>query len=193
MLHHFTPFVPRILTTPPSDILKARAHVLQVRSDEARDTESSSKGQSSLSRWSAYASATSSSESSTGYGSGSSISSDEDSILDDDAGLRKGRVGLPSWTVTELAGQVERHGQASAGKKPVVLFLEGYAVDVTEYASSHPGGMAVLMRHAVKSPEGGVEGVVVDSTAAFGGGLNNHGWSANEKMRSMRIARVTGF
>lgn len=190
-MHHFTPFIPSVRQTPPSDILKARAHVLHQYADAAQESESA-KGLSSASHWSAYASATSEGESSAGYGSSSSVSSDEDSLLDEDDGLRKRRVGLPTWTTAELAGHVEQHGKAAVGRKPVVLFLEGYAVDVTAYLSSHPGGVAVMMEHAVKPSDGSKAGVVVDSTAAFAGGLNDHGWSAKEKMRSMRIARITG-
>ncbi|KAK4704034.1 stearoyl-CoA desaturase (Delta-9 desaturase), partial [Phenoliferia sp. Uapishka_3] len=187
LLHHFTPLIPKIHQTPPSEILKARAHVLLQQSSAAEDDSDFDP----ISRWSAYASATSSGESSTDYGS--SISSDEDSLLEvelEEKPRQRRRGGLPSWTRQELALHVAEQGASTMGRKPIVLILEGYAVDATHYASNHPGGMAPLMDYAVKPAVGDKPEKMLDSTAAFSGGLNVHGWSAKEKMRSMRIARV---
>ena len=74
-----------------------------------------------------------------------------------------------------------------------MVLIDGYAVDATEYAMHHPGGTAVLREFAVEVPEGekaGKRAGIKDATEAFGGGLNDHGWSAREKMRSLRIAKI---
>lgn len=93
------------------------------------------------------------------------------------------------WTEGELLERVERlrltSRQAGVGA-PLVLLLEGYAVDATDYVGDHPGGVALLRKWAV----GGKQGVA-DSTGAFEG-LNNHGWSARERVKGLRIAEVRG-
>ncbi|KAL8276328.1 hypothetical protein RQP46_011253 [Phenoliferia psychrophenolica] len=77
LLHNFTPFVPRVQLTPPSDILKARAHVLSLQSDSARESETTTTDHS-LSRWSVYANAgaTSSGDSSSAGGTKSRSTKD---------------------------------------------------------------------------------------------------------------------
>lgn len=89
---------------------------------------------------------------------------------------------------------VDMDERKESKRRPLVLLLEGYAVDATAYASEHPGGMAYLREYAVPLSNGasGIGKELKDSTAAFEGGLNDHGWSAREKMRSLRIAKVAG-
>jgi len=92
--------------------------------------------------------------------------------------------------VAELTERVERLRATSrrAGvKAPVVLLLHRFAVDVTDYADDHPGGVSLLRKYAV----GGKGGGVVDCSEAFER-LNNHGWSARERMKGLRIAQVLG-
>lgn len=112
------------------------------------------------------------------------------------AGPRR-RQGLPEWTPVELVKRVESLASAPTGKRPVVVVVDEYALDVTEYAKQHPGGAAVLRQYAIgvktkpvsKSDEMSLDGYV-DASDAFNGGLNNHGWSARQKMTELRIARV---
>ncbi|ORY88843.1 fatty acid desaturase-domain-containing protein [Leucosporidium creatinivorum] len=147
-LHHLTPsLVPKIHQTPESEILKARAHVLEGRADRARSKEEAEESESS-------------------------------------ALGRKG--GLPRWTKKQLVQQVSSlRADSSEEKQPILLLLlEGFAVDVSAYASEHPGGVAILQEFAVSSEE-----EVKDATESFLE-LNDHGWSAREKMRGLRVARV---
>ena len=80
---------------------------------------------------------------------------------------------------------VDMDERKESKRRPFVLLLEGYAVDATAYASEHPGGMAYLREYAVPLSNGasGIGKELKDSTAAFEGGLNDHGWSAREKMQ----------
>lgn len=185
--------------TPASDILKARAHVLHLQSTAIEDSSDDPDvaHSSSLSRWSAYASATSSEADSTGYGSSESSSSTAswrseseygESLLEGSRrkGTRGNGGGLPRWTKAELVAHVGAEGEG-VRRTPIVLLLDGYAVDVTAYAREHPGGYALLVKYAVKGKAGGE---LVDATEAFSGGLNEHGWSARKKMRGMRVARI---
>lgn len=61
-------------------------------------------------------------------------------------------------------------------------------MDATNYASEHPGGVSILRKFAVKCDQKGLE----DATEAFFGGVNVHGWTAREKMKGMRLARLNG-
>lgn len=159
-------------------------------------------------------SGTSEAEETFGSSSGSSSSSSSElDALFDDARLnsrlaRRGRRAsrgsastkvsdsLPVWTKKQLLAAVEAMStdtsSVSTGRRktpaPVVLLLHGYAVDCTDYARSHPGGVAYLKRYAVTIGKDGE--VPQGATEAFDGGLNDHGWSAREKMKSLRVARI---
>ncbi|KAI5475934.1 hypothetical protein MNV49_000709 [Pseudohyphozyma bogoriensis] len=103
---------------------------------------------------------------------------------------------LPTWSKETLVANVTDMRNRSLGstsaKLPLVVLISGYAVDCTNYAMDHPGGVAVLREFAVRGSEAEEEREVRDATEAFGGGLNDHGWSARERMRELRIARVVG-
>lgn len=103
--------------------------------------------------------------------------------------LRKriGRTGSrsTSWSTEQLIAIVEEMGKRTQGsRRPLVLVINGWAIDATDYAKHHPGGVAILREYAV-SAKG-----VKDATAAFEGGLNDHGWYAREKLRELRMGQV---
>ncbi|KAK4058273.1 hypothetical protein OIO90_000430 [Microbotryomycetes sp. JL221] len=243
-LHHLTPLVPKVYQTADYEILKARAHVLDQRSNEALDhdglDEAFANSDTVFARWSqwatqqgtqrlnesetdmmAQASATSSeneeavhsTSSETTSTTLSSSSSDnlfetlykpkkfERSSSTPRQRLTRGRdVKLPVWTTKSLLNKLSTMstvtGTNRSNRTPIVLVLDGYAVDVTDYSKEHPGGFALLKSYAVK-PQ-----ITVDvesnlnpplwtkATEAFNGGLNIHGWSAHEKMKQLRIARI---
>lgn len=181
--------------TPEAEILRARAHVLSQRADELQATESSSS--SSFAKWGKYAeedeedvggSETSDDGAGRGRGRGSGTSSsstedDGDSLLQERrSGLNK-RRGAPRWSRAEVLSKVSAMATPSSSA-PLVLLLEGWAVDVSSYVEEHPGGVEVLREWAVGGPKG-----VVDADEGFEG-LNDHGWSAREVMRGMRVARI---
>ena len=211
-LHHLTPFVPRVHQTPESEILKARAHVLEGRSEQARANEGDPS--SSFARWGAFADGDESEDSGGGSetsedggrrsgggrSSGASSSAEErwsddaDELLEDAPPNSRSsnrsqarKRGAPRWTRAQLVTKVSAM-RSSSGSSPLILLLEGWAVDATSYAPEHPGGVAVMRKFAV--PAGGKAEDVRDSTEAFDGGLNDHGWSAREKMRGLRVARI---
>ena len=110
---------------------------------------------------------------------------------------------MPTWSRRTLLDRLEQMEKlANEGttkdsrRRPIVLLIDGYALDCTTYASEHPGGMAYMKEYSVSSKsskalegEGGVV-VVRDASEVFNGGLNDHGWSAKEKMNSFRIAKI---
>lgn len=208
VLHHFTPFVPKVRQTPESEILKARAHVLATQADRQQADEREGVEQSSsFARWGQFAedgaSDGGSATTSGGYGTETS-SGDEDSLLEGTLGSRQGlrqrssrraaspsgtgtaaRI-LPRWTAASLIERVEKlrlTSRHAGGPSPLVLVLDGFAIDATGYAQDHPGGVALLRKHAVTKDS------AADSTEQFET-LNIHGWSARERVKELRIARI---
>lgn len=109
--------------------------------------------------------------------------------VEEKGGLRK-RKGLPTWSRAQLETElVAMELDPTRSKKPVVLILEGYAVECSHYVKNHPGGAALLLDYRIRT--GIKEGKGVEADWAFDGGLNDHGWSAIQKMREMRIARIS--
>lgn len=103
---------------------------------------------------------------------------------------------LPVWSLREVVGRVrkltdERMATGSL-KRPLVVLIDGFAVDAGVYAPSHPGGVAILRAHAVKTDSEADERLPIDATAAFFGGLNDHHSAAQRLMRELRIAKVVG-
>ncbi|GAA94643.1 hypothetical protein E5Q_01296 [Mixia osmundae IAM 14324] len=106
---------------------------------------------------------------------------------------------LPIWRVDEVTEHVrlltaDKMARGSL-KRPLVIIVDSYALDVASYASLHPGGFAVLRSHAIKGRDlelPGDRGRYMDASKAFHGGLNDHQWSAREKAKTFRIARVVG-
>lgn len=101
---------------------------------------------------------------------------------------------LPTWTTSILLSnlaqmdlQADKGTDASSRRRPLLLKLDGYAVDITHYAAEHPGGLAYMREYSINPREGKN---VKDATHAFGGGMNDHGWNAVSKMESLRIARI---
>ncbi|KAI8990695.1 hypothetical protein BD414DRAFT_484513 [Trametes punicea] len=95
----------------------------------------------------------------------------------------------PTWTVDQLTEYARTDDRC-------VLFLEGFAVDVTDYLTEHPGGAALLRRYAIarKPPKQDdapmTDEVARDADWAFGGGMNKHSMAARRRMRKLRVARV---
>lgn len=109
--------------------------------------------------------------------------------VDEKGGLRK-RKGLPTWSRSQLEKEITAmDADLTRSKKPVVLLLEGYAIECSHYVKTHPGGAALLLDYRVRTGIAGGKGLEADW--AFDGGLNDHGWSAIQKMREMRIARIS--
>ncbi|KAI0756344.1 hypothetical protein C8Q80DRAFT_24607 [Daedaleopsis nitida] len=92
------------------------------------------------------------------------------------------------WTKEQLA----RYVAAAEGR--CVLLLRGYAVDVTEYMTEHPGGDALLQQYAVaqtgREPGESPESPLRNANWAFHGGINKHSSAAKRLMRKLRIAKV---
>lgn len=81
-------------------------------------------------------------------------------------------IDLPTWKKSEVPSQVKElvHRAMAAGslKRPCVVLIDGYAIDVGSYAHSHPGGADVLRRFSVDA-EASWKGLK-DGTRAFHGG-----------------------
>lgn len=198
-LHNYTNLVPKVHQTPNSEILKAQAHVLASRSAAAKSTEVDST--SSFAKWSSYASDAGSASSvfSVASSSAESSSDEEGSMLahsnsNPRSHLKQRKVaGLPTWSHSTLQaklGMMEtlavQGTTKESRKRPIVLVIDGYALDCTNYAREHPGGLAYLKQYAVSSKLGPVK----DASQVFNGGLNDHGWSARQIMDSLKISRV---
>ena len=164
---------------------------------------------SSFAKWSSYASDAGSNSSvfSTTSSSSETSSDEEESILANDEAtgrsshLKRRKVpSMPTWSCRTLLSRLaEMEKLAFEGttkesrRRPIVLLIDGYALDCTTYASEHPGGMAYMKDYSVSSKSSEeVEGkwIVRDASEVFNGGLNDHGWSAKEKMNSFRIAKI---
>lgn len=197
-LHNYTNLVPKVHQTPQSEILKAQAHVLASQSAAAKSKEIDST--SSFAKWSSYASdgGSASSVFSAASSSTGASSDEEDSVLDSSSNLRshmKQRKvsGVPTWsraTLQSKLGEMEKMAMSGttkeSRKRPIVLLIDGYALDCTNYGQDHPGGLAYLKEYQLSSNVLSLK----DASEVFNGGLNDHGWSAREKMSSLKIARI---
>ncbi|KDE03148.1 hypothetical protein MVLG_06343 [Microbotryum lychnidis-dioicae p1A1 Lamole] len=218
-LHFFTPWVPKMHQTPEAEIIRAKAHVLAVRAEKAaqglgEDEEGVEESSSSFKVWGTFAegdsdedrgSSTSleginTSASASASGSGTSTDEGEDDALFDRRSLGRfdsqsltnrrrhlaRQSSLPTWTRAQLVEKLaDPKTFLLSSRSPIVIIVNGFAVDVTKYAQEHPGGYAVLREFALG--EGKEQR---DATEAFEGGLNDHGWSAREKMKDLTIARI---
>ncbi|KAF8481648.1 hypothetical protein DFH94DRAFT_403321 [Russula ochroleuca] len=90
----------------------------------------------------------------------------------------------PTWTEAELKAHVERNGAC-------VVLIDGYAVDVTGYMKAHPGGVKLLRDYAVPIEAGGKCDKWKEADWAFNGGVNGHSQVARQRMKRIRVARVT--
>lgn len=112
---------------------------------------------------------------------------------------------LPTWTTKNLNANLHQYTalrKSQGHKRPIVLLLENHLVDVGDYGRDHPGGLSLMVKFSLKSIPllEGSEGVakgenwseleLKDCTPEFNGGLNDHGWSAIQKMKEMRIAKL---
>ena len=206
-LHRFTPFVRRVHMTSEQDILQAQAHVQELKSRKGAASSDDDDEHSAVdSPFTAWSNSYDSASSGISDGGGSSPASDSDSPWPDDtasffatssnttARRRTGTTSIPTWTKTELLQRV----QDAPGPRPLLLVLEGHVVDATHYVREHPGGAQLLRQYAVSAPAAPNSAAslskepygVPDATDAFLGGLNRHGWSAKQKARSLRIAKL---
>ncbi|KAF8492783.1 hypothetical protein F5888DRAFT_1618645 [Russula emetica] len=92
--------------------------------------------------------------------------------------------GVPTWTEAELKAYAERNGAC-------VLWIDGYAVDVTGYVEAHPGGMGLLRSYAVPVNASEECNKWKEADWAFNGGVNRHSQVARRRMERLRVARVT--
>ncbi|KAK4051941.1 hypothetical protein OIV83_002646 [Microbotryomycetes sp. JL201] len=104
---------------------------------------------------------------------------------------------LPTWSTDELLKNIAAAKDNDTNSKErglLVLVIDGYAVDASLYAREHPGGYALLRQYAIKTcaetSDNQNEPLWTKASEAFNGGLNKHGWSAREKMRELRVARI---
>jgi stearoyl-CoA desaturase (delta-9 desaturase) len=79
---------------------------------------------------------------------------------------------LPTWSYEEFANE--------AAQSKSLILIQDFAIDITEFASQHPGGEKLLNNYVAK-----------DATKAFFGVLNNHTKSARQLMKDMRVAKVS--
>jgi len=104
---------------------------------------------------------------------------------------------LPTWTQAQLFDYVRAasfEAKDTLKRKPTIILLEGYAVDVTDYCLEHPGGAGVMTSRSVKAfdqdeGERAESGIAVDATKDFEL-FNNHQWASRMKMRDLRIAKI---
>lgn len=180
-MYHLTPWIPKLHQTSDVDILRARAHVLAQEADQAKSSDDDT---SSFAFWSSYASATSDASSDPDSASTSqdeSWPSDADKLFDEAPPASKRRRTmrpvLPKWTRADLTRILEK-----SPRRNLLVIIDGFVVDVTSYAQDHPGGQIVLRKFAARPDK------VLDASEAFNGGLNQHGWTARDKMSALRIA-----
>ncbi|QRV77323.1 stearoyl-CoA desaturase (delta-9 desaturase) [Ceratobasidium sp. AG-Ba] len=113
--------------------------------------------------------------------------------LDDD--LLDAIGELPDTTAQSFEewdeAQLENYIQT---KHRLVVLIDSWVVDVTDYIKEHPGGSVVLRNH-LYSPKphpanSTNQNFLADATWAFNGGMNQHTRTARARMRSLRIARL---
>ncbi|KAJ3305605.1 hypothetical protein HDV03_001250 [Kappamyces sp. JEL0829] len=78
---------------------------------------------------------------------------------------------LPVWTFEEY--------KEEAKASQALILIDGYAVDISEFKSEHPGGEKLVTNYIGK-----------DATKSFYGVLNNHTKSARQIMKDLRVAKV---
>ncbi|KAG9102890.1 hypothetical protein FRC06_000884 [Ceratobasidium sp. 370] len=74
-------------------------------------------------------------------------------------------------------------------ERRVIVLIDGWIVDITNYMKEHPGGSAMLRGYSYNPQAVNNEGVFGDASWAFNGGMNSHTRTARARMRSLRIAR----
>ncbi|KAI0067970.1 hypothetical protein BV25DRAFT_1875026 [Artomyces pyxidatus] len=81
----------------------------------------------------------------------------------------------------------------SCKKNACVIVIDGFAVDVTEYLTEHPGGARLLRNYSVPTPDDPANTKPTkwkEAGWAFNGGLNNHSSAARRRMAQLCIAKV---
>ncbi|QRV78089.1 stearoyl-CoA desaturase (delta-9 desaturase) [Ceratobasidium sp. AG-Ba] len=112
--------------------------------------------------------------------------------LDDD--VLDGMGELSDTTAQSLEewdeAQLETHIQT---EHRLVVLIDSWVVDVTDYIKEHPGGSVILRNHLYSpkpcSANSTKKDSLEDATWAFNGGMNNHTRTARARMRSLRVAR----
>ncbi|QRV80236.1 Fatty acid desaturase [Ceratobasidium sp. AG-Ba] len=79
-------------------------------------------------------------------------------------------------------------------ERRLIVLIDSWVVDITNYIKEHPGGSAILRNHLYSAKSQATENtdkaLLKDATWAFNGGMNNHTRTARARMRSLRIARL---
>ncbi|KXN88871.1 Acyl-CoA desaturase [Leucoagaricus sp. SymC.cos] len=93
---------------------------------------------------------------------------------------------VPVWNLQDLKAFMEngRH---------MLLLLDGYVVNATSYVREHPGGSKLIRNYSLRKQMIINEPINVwpDASNAFHGGMNIHSWAANQRMKKLRIAKLS--
>ncbi|KAG8738524.1 hypothetical protein FRC10_006753 [Ceratobasidium sp. 414] len=76
-------------------------------------------------------------------------------------------------------------------ERRVIVLIDGWIVDITNYMKEHPGGSAMLRGYSYtpRAEKNARKAVLGDASWAFNGGMNGHTRTARARMRSLRVAR----
>lgn len=95
--------------------------------------------------------------------------------------VRAQRLAADSTTSNELTwpkmSRKDFDDRCAAGE--LLIIIEGWVINVSEYLEDHPGGADVLL-----------EFIGCDATEAFNGGLNIHSQAARILIKAYRLARL---
>ena len=92
---------------------------------------------------------------------------------------------LPQWSEQQVKQYVQLEEEKEKDAR-VVLLIDEYLVDVSAYATTHPGGRSILERWRIQPQQESLK----DSTKAFHGLVNKHSKGAKETMRLLRVAKL---
>jgi len=105
------------------------------------------------------------------------------------------KATIPVWTRKELQNAITylTEQRKGSGARPLVVMIDGYAVDCSPYVNDHPGGVAVMRRFAIPTRATGEDPdgkAWPDATESFFGGLNQHFYTSIKRMETYRIAKI---
>ncbi|KAG8687389.1 hypothetical protein FRC09_013515 [Ceratobasidium sp. 395] len=91
---------------------------------------------------------------------------------------------LENWDRARLEAYIQK-------KRRVIVLIDRWVVDITDYMKEHPGGSAMLRDYSYRPLETkNTDNTALDNASwAFNGGMNSHTRTARARMRSLRIAR----
>ncbi|KAF8600828.1 hypothetical protein BDV93DRAFT_496266 [Ceratobasidium sp. AG-I] len=98
---------------------------------------------------------------------------------------------LEEWSRARLDAYVQMEHR-------VVVLIDGWVVDITQYMKEHPGGATMLREFSYKSGPDAKDNASAlsesktcaqDASWAFNGGMNSHTRTARARMRTLRVAK----